>query len=356
MSRISKMTSVFMAGIMLFAVNLNPVASYALAENHVTVTVKKQDVIIEVNTDVDVNFLENTDILFESEYGNATFIKFLVDRGQEVTEGQDIAEIQYTVDEIEYAQLEINLRRAEDSYRDYITGRDAEIANLKAAVRDAATDTELKIAKLKLEKRQMEIAKEDARRLETVEAARKKISDVQESQAITTIKAPTSGIIGWLQRRNNGDSIHDGSYMGVIMKFDAESVAFMLNDPNGIIRYGMEVTLNDQRGNKYAAHVVSSSNAGLTNGMRSKSATIIADEPLPSDVLWGKIGVTYETVHLENIIAVPTSAVNKDKRGNYVKELVNGVVINRYVTLGREVKDQYFIADGLSDGAVVVLD
>lgn len=357
MFRTNRLAAAILAGIIFIFAGTETSQSYALNEDYVTTVVTRQDMSVTVTVDVGINFLDNEDIIFDSIYENASFVKYLVERGQEVTEGQDLVEIQYNVDPIALAQLEIELRKAEESYNSYILSRDSELSELANAIDEAPDDTGREIAHLRLEKKQMEYGKEDISRLEYVESVRTKVNNAKNAVTVTTIKSPADGVVGWLQRMNSGDTIYDGSYFGTIVKLGSDNVIFTLSDPNSIMRYGMEVTLADASGNEYPAHVVSSSNAGLSDSMKAQTAYIVADENIPVSVLWSfKMSVTYETIHLEDVVIIPKSALNKDKYGNYVREITGNTIVKRYVTLGREIKDRCFIADGLTEGTTIIVE
>lgn len=353
MYRTSKKLAILFAVILLWGLGTNHISSYALTENYNTTTVKRDNLIIEVTAKVDPFFLNDTSITFDSPYGNATFVKYLVKQGDVVTEGQDIAEIKYSVDDIELAKLNIDLKKAEDNYKDYITRRDNELKELKEAVNNAADATAKQIAKLMLEKKTMQYAASDENNLANVEAIREKIANANVCKEITTIKAKNDGIIGWLQRRNANSSIHDGSYMGAILAMD--EMYFALGDPNSIIRYGMKVKLIDEAGNEYAAHTVTCCSNVLSDEVKSKTAYFMPDDDLSQVNMWN-MTVKYETMHLENVIIIPSGAVKTDKRGSYVRELANGAVYKRYFTLGKTVKDKVYAADGLSEGMTIIVD
>ncbi len=357
MFRTNRLAAAILAGILFILTGAGTSQSYALNEDYATTVVTRQDMSVTVTVDVGINFLDNEDIVFDSIYENASFVQYLVERGQEVAEGQDLVKIQYNVDPIALAQMEIELRKAEESYNSYILSRDSELSELTNAIDEATDDAGREIARLRLEKKQMEYGKEDISRLEYVESVRAKVNNAKAAETVTTIKSPADGVVGWLQRMNSGDTIYDGSYFGTIMKLGSDNVIFTLSDPNSIMRYGMEVTLTDASGNEYPAHVVSSSNAGLSGSMKAQTAYIVADENIPVSALWSfKMSVTYETIHLEDVVIIPKSALNKDKYGNYVREITGNTIVKRYVTLGREIKDRCFIADGLAEGTTIIVE
>lgn len=318
----------------------------------VTTKVERGDLIVNVEATASVEFTQTTQIVFESELGSTTFVKYLVERGDVVEEGQPIAEIYSKLDEIALEEQRIYNERTLADCEAFYESYEDQLKQAKDAVKNAQNETEKKIAKLRLEQRQMELDRSKISVDERVEAIRKQQEANEQALAVTQIFAPAAGSIGWLNRYKMGDTIWDGTVLGEIFVWD--NPIYTVKDTTGILRYGMELVIVDKQGNEYPARIISCSKNNLSKEFATEVAYIQADG-IPLTKMWDLMA-RYDTIHMEKILKVDARAVKTDTDGTYVMELLDGKLIKRYFQAGRNIGGMYHIMDGLEEGVTVIIN
>ncbi len=321
-----------------------------------TKSLEYTDLIVTATAELTVSYPNSSSVRYESMYSNASFVSYLVEDGSYVTEGDPIVEITSDIDEIALLQVKMDLERTQDGYDAYVK----EAANAKAAAQKAVTKasgkTEKRLAELALEKLQMQQnASLDSYR-EQLEALQEKVATYEKESETIYITAPSSGLIylpthtNW--RLHAGDTLNNGAYIGYLQSTDY--CFFTLEGAGQLLRYGMEVTLTDKQGNTYPAHVANCTSSSLTNTLISTYAVVVPDAEVPVTSYEG-LTATYETIHMEHVLMVPTIACHNDSNGDYVYELTEGgAMMKHYFIKGRTVKDSCVSYEGLSEGTVIV--
>lgn len=292
------------------------------------------------------------EIIFNSDYGSTTFVRYLVETGDYVEAGQPVAEIMTSVDEITVKEMELRLERAQGSYEEFLEQYEAQLEAAMNAVKESS-GTAKQIAELNQEKQIMELEKSRQTLEEGVAALEKQLEIYRTAMETTQVTAPVSGMVGWLNRYRSGDTIWDGSALGGI--YSMEKVLFSVADTTGILRYGMKVELSDSAGNTYQGKIISCNNESLSKDLITAAAYIKTDEEIPLEKMTS-LTASYETIQMENVLIVDARAVKMDKNGSYVLELADGILVKRYFTVGRTVNGICYAADGLNDGMIVVIN
>lgn len=312
-------------------------------------TVERGTLLTKAQAKASVYYPEWTSIEFSSDYGSATFVKFLVESGDYVEEGQVIAEVQTKIDEIEMEELKLKLTRAEEDYEEFIAQMESALQAAEAAVA-AASGTEKKIAELKLEKQQMEYAGRKASAEANVQALAQRKEIYEKAEETTQIVAPIAGVIGWLNRYRSGDTIWDGSSVGGI--YDTSKMLFTVKDMTGVLRYGMTVTLKDSKGNEHIGEVISCNSDSISSHLLAETAYIRIEDPDPKQ----SYTAAYETIRMENVLLVNASAVKTDAGGTYVLMLSEGRPVKQYFISAKIVNGTCYILSGLTEGMQVIIN
>lgn len=315
-----------------------------------TMTVEKGTMAVESQMPIGFIYTSRMPVVFESEVGSTTFISYLVNVNDYVSEGNPIAQISTGVDEIVLEETKLRIQRAQES-------RDRAFADMEeqhdAAERAVAesSGTQRRIAELRLEQLEMEQERNKRRVEEEVAALQEQLAAYEEATEVTQILAPVGGQVTWLNYFGHMDKIWDGTKIAEIAYMD--EMMFAVKDPSSVMRYGMQVNImNGQGENGFAAKIVSSGSKYLSSSFNGERAML---KPiLQSADVWG-FNMTYENIHIDNALLVSTAAVRNDKNGTYVVELKDGKLIKRYFTVGKTVNDLCYAIDGLTEGMTVVV-
>jgi multidrug efflux pump subunit AcrA (membrane-fusion protein) len=317
-----------------------------------TMTLEYQDFTVTASAGVSVYYPEQTSVTYESDYGNAQFVEWLVLVGDEVTEGQPIMTITVPVDEIAVTELELKTERLANEKADIESDNKAAVKAKKSEISAASGDEK---ALLENELKQMELTGE-----QQLNDAEERLNDAKEELAAayaareqTEVLAPCDGTILSLESYRKDDVISPDTSVGIICN-KAEAL-YDFKDSTSVMRYGESVTLKDMRGTEFSGVMVSCSALGLTESLQGENAVLKCLDELEEAKRYG-LEVQYNVVDLEHVLVVPTSAVYTDTYGTYVIELYGDSTRRRYFTPGKTANGKYLVIDGLEAGIVLVTE
>lgn len=327
-------------------------AATAIADDtaYTLTTVERGTLLTKAQAKASIYYPEWASIDFTSDYGSATFVKFVVESGAYVEKGQVIAEIRTEVDDIAMEELNLQLKRAQEDYEEFLTQMESALQAAEAAVGAALSENEKKVAELELEKQRTEYMKRKVSAETGVLALEKRKQIYEAAEETTEVVAPVSGVIGWLNRYRNGDTIWDGASLGGI--YDTSKTLFTVKDMTGVFRYGMSVTLKDSQGNEHVGEVISCSSDSISQYLLQETAYIRIENPDPML----SYTAAYETIRMENVLLVSASAVKTDAGGTYVLTLSDGRPMKQYFVSAKIVNGTCYVLSGLTEGMQVIIN
>ncbi len=343
------MTAAALSGILLLSGATGTSTVIADDTSYTTATVTRGTLSAKAQAKTSVYYPEFTMIQFASDYGSATFVEYVVERGMVVEEGQVIAKIRTEVDDISMEELKLKLKRAEKKYAEFLEQMETALKDAEAAV-SLAAGNEKRLAKLRLEKQQLEYDKRLKAEEESIEALRERMQVYENAGLVTEITAPVSGTIGWLEQYRGGDTIWDKAVIGGI--YDTDKMLFTVKDMTGVLRYGMKLTLEDGKGKQYEGIVVSTSSDLLNPGLVQEVAYIRAEGADPTQ----SYNAHYETIRMDDVLLVTASAVKTDTTGSYVMVLKDGKPSKQYFAAAKTINGQCYILSGLEEGTTVIIN
>ncbi len=326
----------------------NPSLAIADDTSYVTATVERGTLSTKAQARASIFYPQSTAIIFESEYGSTTFVEYAVTRGMVVEEGQVIATIRTEVDEIAKEELQLQLKRAEEDYAEFLERMESSLQQAEDAVSNATGD-EKRIAELRLEKQRIEYDKRFASEESSIEALRKRMEVYETAGEVTEITAPVSGTVSWLERYREGDTIWDNATVGAI--YNTDKMLFTIKDMTGVLRYGMKLMLLADNGIQYEGTVVSTASEALNPSLVQEVAYVRVENADPTL----RYDATYETIHMDNVLLVPASAVKADTTGNYVLVLKDGRPSKQYFAAAKTINGQCYVLSGLEEGTTVII-
>lgn len=293
-----------------------------------------------------------SEITYESEYGPATYVDWLVSKGDEVVKGQPIMTIAIDVDEIAMKELELKIDRIkkenkelEDFYKDAIKTKKAEV--------EGADKEQKKLLQNELDMLELESERAISDAKDYLDLVKDSLSTAEDAKEMTQILAPCDGTVFQLESYRKDDLIYPDSIVGWL--YDKEEVVYSFKDTAAVLRYGQKVNLKDMRGAEYQGVVVSSNTAGLDGSMLRPEAILKSMDELTESNRYG-LEVCYDVIDLEHVLVVPADAMYTDSYGSYVIELFENGTRRRYFTPGKSVNGACLVIDGLEAGMVLVTE
>ncbi len=334
-----------------------------------------------------------SDLSFETRGGRLKTIHVSI--GDTVAAGTLIADLYTDNLEVEIAQVELNVRRAELALR-----RAREDAGDRFSVQFARADRDL--AALRLEQLRSELAREldlaevtgaegeavrslrgriseqeialrkaelSLQRIEEadtpigvelaeidVEAARMRLARLREELDSTRLYAPISGVVTWISRQaQEGDTVQ--AFQRLLRLADPEDLVFEYQGRDAReFDVGMTCTVM-VRDEEYPGTVILTPRSVPFDQREEYEDTVqIRVEGPVRDVRAG----TNATAQLvlaerEDVLVLPKRAVQRYATRRYVHVLVNGVRVERDVEIGLETATEVEIVRGLEAGEEVVL-
>ncbi len=334
-----------------------------------------------------------SDLFFEHRGGRLKAIHATV--GDTVDAGTLVAEL-YTDDiEAQMAQAELNLQRAELALRRTIEqlndrfnlefaridrdlailrfeeletelARELELAEVTGGAGETVRSLRQRIAEQKIAVRRAELAVERIEEGENpvslrlaevdVEAAQLRLAQLREQLDATKLHAPISGIVTWVSRQaQEGDNVQ--AFQHILRLADPTDLIFEYQgrDANKF-EVGME-TFVSVRDAEYRGSVILTPRSVPFDQLEQFRDTvrIRVHDTIP-DIRVG-LSATAQLVlaERENVLVLPTRAVQRYATRRYVHVLADGVRVERDVEVGLETATEVEIVRGLDEGEEVVL-
>ncbi len=321
------------------------------AEGKTQIVLKSTNALVIGKADISVRFPETKGISLSSEYGEVIFEKMLVATGDYVNEGDGIALIKEKVSEASVEEARIKYKRAKEDYEAYETDKESYLLSL-LKYSNLSTGSERDIAAAKLELETFRMDRESERLEKVMTEAEEKYVKISSEASRTMITAPISGFVGDLSFIREGDKLWNGYYFGSII--ESESVLYEVQDPGGVLSYGMHVLLTDKGGTTFEGEVVSVNFGGDYEAFDHGLSYIKTYSDIPADDRFGLMA-SYETFNGGETIVLESGVYHKDSLGTYVYVLSDGVIRKTYFKSGREFNGKCVCLDGLTEGVTIVV-
>ena len=334
-----------------------------------------------------------SDLFFEHRGGRLKAVHVTV--GDTVEAGTLVAEL-YTDDiEAQMAQAELSLQRAELALRRTVEqlndrfnlemaridrdlailrleepntalAREQELAEVAGGAEETVRSLRQRIAEQEIAVRRAELAVERIEEGENpvslrlaevdVEAAQLRLAQLREQLDATKLHAPISGIVTWLSRAaQEGDNIQ--AFQHILRLADPTDLIFEYQgrDANKF-EVGMEtiITIRDVG---YRGSVILTPRSVPFDQLEQYRDTVrIRVHGTIPDLRVGTSAVAQLVLaERENVLVLPTRAVQRYATRRYVHVLADGVRVERDVEVGLETATEVEIVRGLDEGEEVVL-
>ncbi|MDE7297887.1 MAG: hypothetical protein K2N94_03525 [Lachnospiraceae bacterium] len=317
----------------------------------VTTTVERGTLSVTAQVSATLQYFDWGTIWFDSDYASAVFVQYCVKEGDYVEKGQPVAEVQAQVNDIDIEAAKLRLTRARQEQEELHESCSERLAAAEKAVSESS-GTARRIAELDLEKCRMETERSLRSVDERVAALEEQITGYDQAREKLLILSPMTGYLHSFEPMEAGKIVWKGDRIGLM--YGRKEQTYAVTDATGILCYGMRAQFAEKNSsNTSRGMVVSCSQKYLSSAFKTDNAYIRFDSR-SEDPYYAT--VSYESLHLENVLIVKLEAVKSDSYGSYVTELKDGRKIKHYFLMGKRTKDYCHVLDGLTEGMVVVIN
>lgn len=292
---------------------------------------------------------------------DAVLVGVYVSNNALVSKGDVIAEFEISYSESELNTLRSNLEIAKKQYSLSLSAYDTALRSALEAYTSAQqrydageiTENQLKKAALSHEKAALSRDFFVYQQERQISAQQKAIDDFVARISDNKIIAPFDGVIENTSYLTVGTTIPRGTLICNLYSTETVWLSTTLDVQNGM-RYNQNVSITVTNHDRdYSGRIISAPNV---LGESLGRVTIRPDEPLDFDVSnrLRRISVITMRYEIDNVLVLPTSAVQNEDGKRYVYLLEDGIVKKRYVTCGLSDNTSIQIIEGLEAGQTVV--
>ena len=285
---------------------------------------------------------------------NSRIEEIYVDRGSMVKKGDVLASFTTEIRVSELENLRLQLQRAQEALEEGKAERMKEINHAKRVL-DYNFSREKKIAQLELESMQISYDMYVYQQEDAIAKIAKKIADIEELVTENTIVAPYDGIVESVISYNPGDSVNKGAV--IVKMYDTSRFYVGVKEGANKLRYNQTVALEAGRKNQrkqFSGRVITAPDV-LPEEAGAVALIEVDDNITPEDL---RISVNYQvnTEEMTDVIMIGRQAITQENGKFYVNVLEDDMVKKRYITVGSNNLQEYWVLDGLTEGQILVLD
>lgn len=351
----------------LLLVLLLTMTSFALADDNLIADDKiEQDEVNYETSDVEYgefvktaqgSGMEYYPLVYQVKYegDTAAYIKTLVKNGETVQEDTPVMQIEVLYDDVQMAELNMNLDRTKTAFEEGKLDRELAIKELAASVGAMQDDYDRRSAEISLKKMKLELEQYIYRQEYSIAQQQENIDELNERHAVQYIYAGHSGVIENLAYFKEEDRIYNGT---VIATINSDAV-MLIAMKDSQLRYGMDVTI--EAGASKNRQTVTGHVVAATDCLRNVTSpyTLIEVDPFEPDdkFSWKGIKVFGDVIYLDNVLLMKRKAAVLDG-GKYLVTLLteDGVTHKRYMTWGLNNAETVVVLQGVEDGDVAIID
>lgn len=286
---------------------------------------------------------------------NVRIKEILVSQGDEVKQGDVLVIFDIEQDDVKMEELNIALKRAEEKLAQ---GQEERLEDIAEAKEEAAeyTSHKLRMAELEIEKKQVEADQFVYQTNQEIAKIKEQIAELEKKAEEAKLTAPFDGIVDAVRDWETGDLVWKDTML--VSMHSPNVYQIEVTDAIGNLRHNMDVVVEiDFQGKKqkYPGVVVSAPNI-LPGEMAEESIVIQLEEEVVFDKKVGSLYCSADVEEVQEVLLVNKNAVKKENNNAYVYVLEGDTVKKRFVTLGPNNMEVYWVMDGLKEGQLLILD
>ena len=328
----------------------------SVAQNVNSTVVTKGEFYITGAVPGTISYSGNQMVWCDISEGTVYFKEFLVNMGDTVKKGDPICEIRVEVDEIEKEEIELNLEAAERNLEDYITDTKILLEQYKAASTQGS-EKDRKLATLSYERLLKTFNEEVEKRESRIDEYTLRLDEIENLSKTKYIKAPTDGVVGYTNRFRPGSSI--GRWDFICMINDASDIRVIVEGGSDLLRYNMPVKVvqtNNGRSVELTGKVMTMKSTVLSVNLMAHNDVIEVYGDTTQFRPGSEVSIRFDKVYVPDALLVNKNAVKNDSKGTYVNVFVDGIVSKRYVVVGAADSTKSWIASGVEEGDIIILE
>lgn len=296
-------------------------------------------------------------LTYRASYEGATarFVRFLVKKGDEVKEGDVIAELELNASMVTLESKELSLQRAREAYEEGVQQRQEAVQSAQQTLNAAQDEYAREDARLSLEKAWLELERYCCQQERSIALKQEELDELREDYECTQVCAPADGVISDLSNYKEGEPVYSGATLAAL--YSTDKLLLRVKNEAGKFRYNMPVTVETgvaKSRTTLTGRVVATDLLLPANERTQNVAYILLDEGQEADIR--NCQATCESVVVRNVLQVARSALTLEGGNYYVSKLVNGKVEKRFVNARLSSTAQQWVLQGLDEGDLVILD
>lgn len=292
------------------------------------------------------------------EGAEARFVRFLVKKGDEVKEGDAIAEVSVNASTVSLQESELTLQRTREVYEEGLVSRQEALSQAQSAVTAAQDEFTREAARLALERLRLEVEKYRYEQERSIAQQEESIEETRERFENTLITAPADGIISDLPSYKEGEPIYSGWTMASL--YSTDKLLLRVKNENGRFRYNLPVTVETgvAKSRVTVTGRVVATDLLLSAADRTENVAYIELDAQydPNELVVRNSQATCQTVLVRDVLLVPRAALTLEAGNYFVNRLTDGRVEKRFVNSRLSSTTEQWLLQGLEEGELVILD
>ena len=329
-------------------------------ETYNTTIITKKDYITRSQIKANVIYPNSKYISNHYTYDNMTFIRYLVQQGQTVKEGDPIALLRIAYDPSIVENLRLSVQREEESLQslnDEYQKLSKQYLEIQTNSTEEAKRTLAKALYDRLQITYQQEKQEKEASILKIKQQQQSYLELEDSGTEVYLYANCTGIIARLNRLYENDAIKTGDFIAVIS--DMSELQISIEGGSTALRYHMPVTVTQKVANETLSvegRVITYNSGGLSSNLMYEN-TIIEVYGENASLLQNKeVTVEFQTAVMEDVLVVDSKAVLNDKLGSYIYLLENGMRKKQYIICGASNGEMTWIIKGAAQGDIVLMN
>ena len=286
----------------------------------------------------------------------AKFVKFAVNRKQEVKAGDVLAVLSLEADEVTLAAKRMELKNAKETFEQQKVEKQEAIEEMLQQLSETADRYEREIQTLQIQRARLSMEQYCYQQECLIADLEEVIAEFEAEMQQTMVVAPVDGVVRDLYFKRAGDRVNKGDELITIARTDG--MLLRLKDNNGRFRYGMpvEITYGPAKSRQMLTGRVVGEDSMLP-AERQEGYVFVKLPPVEGGI--GRMvqtNVSGAEKFLEGVICINRRAAVLDGGKYYVSKLEDGIVRKRYINIAMQSSTQFWVLQGLEEGETIIID
>lgn len=289
------------------------------------------------------------------EGAGARFGEYLVERRDEVKQGDALATFDLDFDEVAYAEAQLKLERLQADAIRADERAEEEIEALEAGLLKAASSGEKALMRLRIERAEVVRAQSADSYDRQIAAVKRQISELEELKNAVILVAPMDGTVTSVEVKRTGEEVREGEVL--ITLCDERVMLLAIENPAGAFRYGAELEIEVGNGKD---RVVLGGRVVAVDSVApaaERKGYALAEIYNPDGAKLTRMTAKEAMIRVENVMIVPRRAVKMEGGKYCVSLLKDGVPQKRFINcVFSSSAPNVWVLQGLEIGDEIVVD